>query len=99
MATQPIRVIGVAWYDREDYRRILEIMEDADTLPSTYDRWRYSVDKLVRKIERDGGIIIRAKIDPERFLAWCAERSLRVDAKARSTFASEAAYEAARQMH
>ena len=29
----------MSWYRAEDYRRILEIMEDADKLHSTYDQW------------------------------------------------------------
>lgn len=99
MSAQQIRAFGIPWYDREDYRRILDIMKDADVLPATYEKWRYRADKVARDIERSGGVVIRAKIDPDAFLAWCAARRLNVDAEARATFANEAAFQASRQTH
>ncbi|CUT12507.1 hypothetical protein BF49_3587 [Bradyrhizobium sp.] len=87
------------WYDREDYKRILDIMADAAVLPETYEKWRYAADKLVSQIERSGGTVVRAKIDPDAFAAWCRSRDLKVDAQARIAFANEAAYEAAKQTH
>lgn len=94
-----IRVMGVPWYDREDYRRILEIMEDANLLPETYEKWRYAADKVISTVERSGGTAVRAKIDPDAFIAWCRSRNLKVDAQARMAFANEVAYQAAKQTH
>lgn len=99
MAASQIRATGIPWYEREDYRRVLEVMADADLLPPTYEKWRYKADRLERDIQRLGGIAIRAQIDPDAFVRWCAARGLNVDADARSQFASEAAYQAVRTTH
>ncbi|MGB3044158.1 MAG: hypothetical protein WBB98_13325 [Xanthobacteraceae bacterium] len=85
--------------DREDYRRILDVMADADLLPATYEKWRYRADRLERDIQRSGGIAVRAKIDPDAFVSWCTARGLNVDADARNQFAGEVAYSAVGQSH
>ncbi len=63
MTPMPIRATGIPWYDREDYRRILKVMADANVLPPTYEKWRYMADRLERTIQSAGGIAVRAKIE------------------------------------
>jgi hypothetical protein len=87
-----ISATGIGWYNREDYPRILEIMEDADVLPTTYDTWRQKAEGLERQIKASGAIVVRAVIEPKEFVAWCAARGLKVNAKARTAFGSECAY-------
>ncbi len=40
-------VVGVPWYTRQNYRRILEIMEDAHLLPSTFDKWLHAAEEVI----------------------------------------------------
>lgn len=44
--TLQVRALGMAWYRRQDYGRILEIMEDAHLLPPTFDKWLGKAEKL-----------------------------------------------------
>ncbi len=81
--------VGLAWYKREDYGRILKIMEDADTLPATYDRWLKAAETGERELTSKGHVVVRAIIDPDEFVAWCAGHDLKVDSKARQAFAAE----------
>jgi hypothetical protein len=48
-----------AWFRREDYERIREIMEDSDRLPPSFDEWQLLAKSRVAKAKRDG--IIRNK--------------------------------------
>ena len=84
--------MGIGWYEREDYARILEIMEDAHLLPRTYDEWRERAELGERQQKEAGVSVIRAVIKPEEFLAWCRALGLKVDAQARTRFGSEVAY-------
>lgn len=95
----PVRAAGIPWYVRQDYPRILTIMEDRDLLPTTYDQWRKKADIAKREIERMGGIAIEATIDPDSFPAWCAARGLNINAHARGLYASEEAYRRVRATH
>ncbi len=96
---QPIRATGIPWYFRQDYARILEIMEDAHLLPPTYDMWRKKAEGLERDMKSKGMVVVRAEVDPQEFPRWCAARGLHVDADARSRFASEVAYRQVSQTH
>jgi hypothetical protein len=61
------RAIGIPWYFRQDYRRILDIMKDADTLPTTYDAWLRKAEKVESDYKRQGFVVVRAIIDPSKF--------------------------------
>ena len=91
MAGNVPSVIGMSWYSRESYSRILEIMEDAGSLPPTYDQWLKKAEAGESKLQRAGHIVVRAVIDPDKFVAWCLARSLKVDAQARMQWAGERA--------
>ena len=85
----PTRAAGIAWYRREDYARILTIMEDAQVLPASWEEW-FKIAKNTRDhVRRQGMIVEQVTIDPDTFPAWCRARGLNVDAKARTTFANE----------
>jgi hypothetical protein len=75
------------WFDRESYPHILEVMLDHDLLPPTYDRWLKQAQRVLEKARRDGLKPIRAHIDPDRFLAWCADNGSEPDGMARLAYA------------
>ena len=85
-------VVGMSWYSRKSYGRILQIMEDADKLPPAYDQWLKKAEAGESKLQRAGHVVVRAVIDPDEFAAWCLARSLNVDAQARMQWANEAAF-------
>ena len=89
MRQQPIRAMGIPWFNREDYPRILKVMVDVDVLPATYEGWYYRAERTEREIERSGALVVRAIIDPDEFIAWCAKEGLNIDAKARTAYAAE----------
>ena len=88
-ASHPVRAVGIAWYSRQDYRRALEIMDDAAELPRTFDQWLKRAEATEREIKRAGHIVVRAMIKPEEFAAWCGAKGLNTDGKARSQWATE----------
>ena len=86
-----VSITGIVWYKREDYKRILEIMEDADVLPPTYDKWLHGAEMGMEKMKRSGRMVVRAYIDPQTFPAWCVEHGHTTNAKTRTEFANRAA--------
>ncbi|MDQ2762110.1 MAG: hypothetical protein M3Y22_01000 [Pseudomonadota bacterium] len=87
-----VSAVGIGWYKRADYPRILEVMDDRQVLPETFDKWQRKAENLERDVKAKGMIVIRAHIDPEEFVAWCAARSLNIDAAARMRWGNEAAH-------
>jgi hypothetical protein len=87
-----IQALGIPWYRREDYARILAVMTDANLLPRTHEQWLRKAEDVERRCKGQGMTVVRAVIDPDTFPDWCRTRGLNVDAKARTEFANEHAY-------
>lgn len=85
-------VIGLAWFLKQDYPAILDIMADADQLPVDFEKWLYRSQKVERDRKAQGYRVARAIIDPATFPAWCKDRGLNVDAAGRMAFAADYAY-------
>lgn len=81
--------IGVAWYRREQWPRLLEIASDRDKLEDSYDEWLAGAVKALGMLGSQGLNPVKVDIDTEELLAWCASRNLPVDAKARVAYTTE----------
>ena len=79
-------VLGVAWYRREQYDRLLEVSEDRRDLEATYEEWRESAESNLEELQKDGVLIERIDIDVEELLRWCNEQDRPVDGKARAEY-------------
>lgn len=88
------RIVGMAWYEAEDYGRLRAVMQDADRLPASYEGWVISAEQLEREVTRSGVSVIRVRLTPDAFLAWCAARDLSPNGAARARFATEAVAQA-----
>lgn len=89
-------IAGIPWYARDQYARVLAIMDDAFRLPATFDAWLSAAEQTAAEYERQGLTVYRILLEPESFLGWCKSRDFLPDAHARSIFASERAGLAAR---
>jgi hypothetical protein len=92
-STEGLRLNGTPfpWFDRESYPHVLEVMVDHDLMPQSYDRWLRQAHRVLEKARREGQKPIRAHIDPDRFLAWCASNGWVPDSMARMTYAAHVA--------
>ncbi len=84
-----VEVIGLAWYRKEDYERLMAMFTDRDELPDTYEDWLAKAQKIVVTMSMDGFLMEKSYIDPETFPQWCAKKGLEMDASARTRYAVE----------
>ena len=63
-----------AWFRREDYGRIREIMEDSDRLPPSFDEWELLAKSRVAKAKRDGIILMSCSIPIRSLLSARPEK-------------------------
>lgn len=92
-SNQHVSVIGLAWYELDDFTEIKAVMVDGNKLPKTYSEWRLAAEQTERKLRREGRMVVRAHVRPAEFVAWCSTRGLNIDANARMAFANEVARE------
>lgn len=88
-----IRAVGIPWYDREDYARVLAVMEDAEVLPATWEDWFKKAKNVRDQLRAQGHLVEKVHVDPDTFPDWCRANGHNVDAKGRTAFANLAAYE------
>ena len=82
-------VIGLAWFRREDYPRLLTIFEDAHEMHDTWNEWEASARKVEERFKAEGYVVERVHIDPETFLDWCRRAGVGIVASSRSRFTAE----------
>lgn len=99
MTQHTVRAVGIAWYSRQDYPRILQIMEDGSKLPETYYHWLKSAEVGERQLSKSGMTVFRAHIVPDEFLAWCQRNGLRPNADARMRWGNEFVYSQVKTTH
>jgi hypothetical protein len=87
------RAAGLPWVRKEDYAAFLDIMEDADGLPDTWERFVELSEKAERGLKADGMIVERVYIDPDTFPDWCGSNGVRVNSKGRMKFAGSVVVE------
>jgi hypothetical protein len=77
-----------AWFRREDYQRIRQIMDDSDKFPPEFDAWEARARGQMKEAARHGLIITPVILDPDEFLAFCATDKLPPSGEARAKFAT-----------
>ena len=97
LPTKPKGFLAFAWYRREDYPRIREMMEDGHLLPTSYDKWLKGAEKGFQSMKDRGFITIKAEIEPGAFLDWCKGKGLHLNADARNRWGLFVAEETARK--
>jgi hypothetical protein len=76
-----------AWFRREDYQRIRQIMDDSDKFPPDFDAWEERAKGQVEEAKRQGLIITPVPLDPDAFLAFCETEKMSPNGEARAKFA------------
>jgi hypothetical protein len=82
---------GVAWFEPEEYARILEIMNYPPDMSRDYERWRELAEGRQRGRKGNAGFIVRVVVHPEEFVGWCASKAIQPDYGALNTFVYERA--------
>lgn len=82
-------VVGVAWFDRKQWKRLTEAAEDPGELEDTYDQWQQGALEAVRKIESQGHKVERVHVEVQSLVSWCKEKGLPVNGKSREEYVAQ----------
>jgi hypothetical protein len=70
-----------AWYRRDSYPLIREIMDDKEMLPVDFDEWEKTAEG-----ERARVIATPVFLDPDEFITFCNEQKISPNSAARAKF-------------
>jgi hypothetical protein len=78
--------VGFAWFDREQWQRLTEVVEDRAELDDTYEQWHKSAREAFADLEREGVRIEKVHVKVDALVAWCRAQGLPVNGEARSQY-------------
>ena len=82
-------VVGVAWFDRKQWKRLTEVVENRNELDDTYEQWEKSAHDAVRMIERQGQRVEMVHVEVESLVSWCAKKGFPVNSKSRAEYVTQ----------
>jgi hypothetical protein len=62
-----LKDVGVTWFREEDYPILLEIFDDADKMPRSWNEWLKSAQQMEEWAKAQGYRTQRVYIDPDSF--------------------------------
>jgi len=85
----PTVVVGFAWFDRKQWKRLTEAVEDRSELDDTYEQWQQGALEAVRMIEGQGQKVEKVHVEVESLVSWCKEKGLPVNGKSRAEYVTQ----------
>ena len=83
------RVVGVAWFDRKQWQRLTEVVEDRGELDDTFELWQQGALEAVRTTERQGQEVEKVHVEVASLVSWCKEKGLPVNGKSRAEYVAQ----------
>src|SRR5713101_7286620 len=71
-------VVGFAWFDRQQWHRLTEVVDDRNELDDTFEQWERSALDALRTLERQGQRAEKVHIDVDALVSWCKGKGLSV---------------------
>ena len=81
--------MGIAWYDSEQFARLLELADDKDELESTLDEWLENATSAVEILEEHGFRVQKIHVDMNELQRYCVENSSPNTSETRAGFVAE----------
>ena len=82
-------VVALPWFRRRDYAALLRLFTDPEKLPETFDVWLQRAEAVERQSRKSGLAVARILVRPAPFAAWCKERRVAPDQRARFAYVHE----------
>ena len=79
-------IVGIAWFDRKQWKRLTEAVADRNELDASYEQWQQSALDAVQMIERQGQVAEKVHVEVESLVSWCKEKGLPVNGKSRAEY-------------
>ena len=87
---KPRPAVGVFWIDEADYQAALKIFGDGNTMPPTWPEWLKMAEEMEKGLKAYGHPVMRVRIDPAAFPAWCAAHGTTPGRQGRKAFVAAA---------
>ena len=83
-----IRSIGVPWFTREQYGKLLKVAADRATMLPTFEEFERIAGQRFDQHKAQGAPVEKVLIDADKFAGWCLAKGRPIDADARAEYAA-----------
>jgi len=90
---KPLPAVGAYWIEEADYPAALAMFEDGATLPRNWGEWLKMAEEMKKGLEAYGHPVMKVRIDPATFAAWCAAHGTTTGRQGRKLFVAAAVKE------
>lgn len=80
--------IKVAWYRKEDYKRLLATIDDSDKMPKKYEHWFEIAEAGIKSLRQAGYDVETREIDIDALKKWCKANNKKNTLENRAAFAA-----------
>ena len=77
--------IGVAWYTKEQWKKLKKIADDFKG-NETYKKWKKDMEKLMKELKKSGETPEKIYVDIEKLKKWCLKNNKPITSESRSTY-------------
>lgn len=81
--------VAFEWFERADYPKIRQVMEDKHRLPAAFEDWEKSAEAGEQALANSRHIVVRTMIESHTFASWCGEREIKPNAQSRLKYCNE----------
>jgi hypothetical protein len=80
--------IGVAWYQREEWPRLLAAASDRDDLEDTYDEWLQTAERTLLDLTAQCLAMEEVEVGVDELVSWCQKQGQPLNGAARADYVS-----------
>ncbi len=81
-------VVGIAWFDREQWERLCQVVPDRSQLDDSFEEWEASALRSLAEMKTRGLKVKSVSVQVSELVQWCDARKLPVDGAARAQYVS-----------
>ena len=89
----PPPAVGAYWIKEEDYQALLQLFDDGDKMPPSWQEWLKMAEEMEHGLMAYGHVVLRVYIDPATFPEWCAAHGTSPGSAGRRKFVAAAVTE------
>ena len=79
-------ILGIAWYDKTQWKKMKNVAVDASALDDSYEDWLKQADEFFNNFSQPGKTLKKVHIKIDELVDWCKRNDYAVNAGSRSKF-------------
>jgi len=83
-------LVNLAYYDKQDWKRFLEIIDDREKQHDNWENWFRDFIKMKNELLTKGYTVNEVHVNLDELINYCKKSQIKIDGKARSSFVAKA---------